>query len=88
MLGNWLQSKITRITLWTAALTLGFYDVFLAGHWWRAGLYILGAAMCATMHHKFVQTVGAASVAAYVKGREHNERIEQTAQVISIGRRR
>lgn len=87
MLGIRLQSKTMRVTLWTAALGVGVFDVFIAQHWWRAGLYILGTAMCATMHHKFTQTVGAAALTAYKLGRDHNERIEHPAKVVSIGRR-
>lgn len=91
MLGDWLRSKTVRVALWTSTLGVGVYDTVLAHHWGRAplyvGLWILGAAMCATMHSKFTQSVEVASVASYVKGREHNARTEQTAQIIAMGRR-
>lgn len=88
MLGEWSKSKTIRVTLWTVAFTVGVADVVVTHKWWHAGVYILGAAICATMSHRFHSTIGQASVAAYLKGREHQTRTEEPAQVISIGRRR
>jgi hypothetical protein len=88
MLGEWSRSKTVRIALWATAFTVGALDVLLTHKWWHAGLYVLGAAMCATMRHQFMATVGAASVKAYLKGREHQDTTRDDAQVISIRRRR
>lgn len=86
MLGILLQSKTVRVTLWTAALMAGVYDVVLCQHWWRVGLYILGTAVCATIVHHQRAVVDTAAVANYLKGRDHRN-IEQSAKVVSIGHR-
>lgn len=83
------QAAAVRKAMWGISFLIGTADVVVGHHWGRGGLYLLGGAMCLTMHHKFTQTVGAAAVAAYTKGREHHASDQRVAPVVHIsgGRR-